>query len=233
MKKLMCLVLLLVLTVCYVGALAEDVTGMWYLSRVTINGVTMNAATVNMGDVTLEMNADGTCILYDEVYSWVKGSEIGEYFITDSSGSQQIFVLDDNGFSTVQGDITIIFDREKAEVFTPGEVVNHPALEDFNGTWSVFLIDNDGTQAFADSMEIQCVITIADGMATLDYATGVYGLSFSSGESTAVLNGNTLNFFSGMSFTLYEGAAYVSWTATNGSIYYFENNTMMRCLNDN
>lgn len=222
MKKLMCAVLLFVLAVCCANALAEDVTGMWYLSRVVTDGVTMNAATVNLEDVTLEMNADGTCILYDEVHSWVKGNESGEYFIADSSGSQQTFVLDDNGFSTVQGDITIIFDREKAEVFAPGVVVTNPSLEDFNGTWSVFLVDNDGTQAFADSMGIQCVVTIADGTATLDYATGLYGLSFSSGKSTAILNGNTLNFFSGMSFTLYEGAAYVSWTATNGSIYYFE-----------
>ena len=238
MKKLMCaaLALMLALTMC-VGALAEDATGLWYLNSVEVAGMSVSAATMGMENYAMEINADGTCTLSfgDDVETGTWSvNENGAYVISDEDDTLEFVLAEDGTLCITEEEdgitMTMVFAREQAvaETLDVGAVYADPTLADFNGTWTMTVMDASGYQVPVTDMGLQFVLTIADGNVTVDF---VYGDESATGATaTATLTDGTLNVQTGMdvegysdlSLTLHEGLTYMSWPVDETTTCYFE-----------
>lgn len=239
MKKLMsaALVLMLALTLC-IGATAEDVTGLWYLNIFEVGGVSMNAASVGMADYVIELRADYTLTTSvgddTEEGTWAM-DENGAIVLTDAEGSVLTLVPGEDGTlsSTLEEEgmtMTLVFGREQAvaEVFEAGDVCADPALSDFNGTWSLFLMDSSGMQVPSSSLGAYILLTIADGSVTLDVAYNELSVTDATVEASLsdgalhIDMGMEVDGFSSLNLCLHEGGKYMSATVEEGTVLYFE-----------
>ncbi len=239
MKKLMCaaLVLMLALTLC-IGATAEDVTGLWYLNTYEMAGMSLNAASIGLADYIIELRKDYTCTMSvgddAEEGTWAV-DENGAIALTDAEGNVMTcvpgedgtlsFTLEEEGLT-----MTLVFGREQAvaEIFEAGEVCADPALQDFNGTWTLFLMDSDGMQVPSSSLGAYIMLTIADGSVTLDVAydeTSASDVTVEASLSDGALSidmGMEVEGFSSLTLSLHEGGQYMSATVEEGTVLYFE-----------
>ncbi len=230
MKKLMCAILALALTLamCF-GALAEaaDVTGTWYLNSVSMEDMELSAAMINM-EATLTIGEDGSCeMVFGEestTGTWETNST-GSYLMTDAEGTVQEFTLVDGVLMAEDEGMGMTFVREKPvlDTFVPGEVVADPALEDFDGEWTLTLIESAGLQISASDAGLELVITIANGFATIDQT---YAGTTAHVESDGLFADGTLTITSAdgaseMAFQLHDDGT-MSWTQADGTIAYFQ-----------
>ncbi len=239
MKKLMCaaLVLMLALTLC-IGATAEDVTGLWYLNTLEMGDLSMNAASIGLADYVIELRSDYTCTTSvgddTEEGTWVM-DENGAAVLTGADGNvltcvpgedgTLVCILEEEGVT-----MKMVFGREEAvaETFVAGDVCADPVLADFNGTWTLFLMDSYGMQVPSSSLGAYIMLTIADGSVTLDVAydeTNKSGVTAEASLSDGALHidmGVEMEGFSSLTLYLHEGGQYMSATVEEDTVLYFE-----------
>ena len=132
----------------------------------------LSAAMINM-EATLTIGEDGSWeMVFGEestTGTWETNST-GAYLLTDAEGTVQEFTLVDGVLMAEDEGMGMTFVREKPvlDTFVPGEVVADPALEDFDGEWTLTLIESAGLQISASDAGLELVITIANGFATID-----------------------------------------------------------------
>lgn len=172
MKKLFSILLTLVLALSamsFAAAEAADIAGTWYLNQAEAEGIALDPAMLGL-DMTLILNADGSCVLSmmgdSEQTSWaVSGSQI-----TIGSGAETITaLLEGENLVIVQDEVKLIFGKEKTqtETYVPGAVRTDATAEDFKGTWSVWMCDMMGMQVPVASLGMGMTIIIDGDTVTI------------------------------------------------------------------
>ena len=136
MKKLFSLVLALCLVCMLIPAVAEDsMAGEWYTN---FSGVSMVLVLGEDGSAQLSMpgtenNAAGTWTLDGEKFT----------LTLDDSPAEGTYV--DGTITLSEGEMSMVFTREKPEEIQIAEVNPAAAAEDFEGTWEIVYVGYDGT----------------------------------------------------------------------------------------
>lgn len=183
MKKISSLLLALVLTfaMCF-GAMAEavDYTGTWALTLMTSGETSIDPAALGM-DMTITLNADGTCSLITmgvaEDGTWA-ATETGVN-VTDATGATNPLTYADG---------TLVMELENTQlIFSPAEPVEEGeyasilaglSLADFNGTWVLEHVETTFGVYGVDELGATMTIVLADGQAKIDMVTADSTLSY-------------------------------------------------------
>ncbi len=228
MKKMMCTMLgLIIVLMLSAGAMAEnetaaDVMGVWYLNSVIgSDGRVFTVVSNNNTRYILKINADGTWTadFSDDENGGLWKKNDAEYVLTDSEETAYTFLLTDGILSYVVGDEKHIFSRVQSAFFTPGEAIANPILEDFNGVWSLFMIETSGFQMSTEDYDLKNSLTIENGSIII-YWNNEGDVTSVKREGT--LTDDILKVSSEITFKLYDEKKYISWIREDGSTYYFE-----------
>lgn len=135
MKKLFSLILALCLVCMLVPAMAEDsMAGEWYTN---FSGVTM---VLNLGDDgSAQLSMPGT--ENTAAGTWALDGE--KFTLTlDDSPAEGTYV--DGTITLSEGDMSMVFTREKTEGIKVADVNPAAAAEDFEGTWDIAYVGYNG-----------------------------------------------------------------------------------------
>ncbi len=147
MKKLFSLILALCMVCMLVPAVAEeDVTGEWYLKTMKQGETEYDAGAINY-NITMTLNADGTGTMLSPTSeeptpgSWtLEGDKITVTFEDSPIGG----TVADGKITLSEGEISMVFTREKPEGIKVADVNPAAAAEDFEGTWEIAYVGYNG-----------------------------------------------------------------------------------------
>jgi len=173
MKKILALstALVLALSLLCAGALAleaADIVGTWYLNLLEGDGMSVNPAVLGM-EMAITLNEDNTA---DMQMSGQEGTH-GTWAIVDG---QLIVTVDEDGlaFALVDGDLVgeegdmkMIFGREKAEAEGASPARTDAVLADFGGTWEAFLADYEGMKVPVEMFGLEVIVAFEGGKGTM------------------------------------------------------------------
>lgn len=129
-----------------------DMLGKWYWSGAVLEGKLIDPNLMGLSMV-FDLKADGTVIRtanigvgeeVDEKGTWVMDGN--QLTITINNGPE-VYTFS-NGQFTGGSDASMIFSRElmDSKAYVPGAIVTKPRLKDFNGKWTIYMLDMDGAQ---------------------------------------------------------------------------------------
>jgi uncharacterized protein (TIGR03066 family) len=153
MKRLISLILIaVVLFVClWANAQNTDVLGKWYWSDGQLGM-----------EMVFDFKADGTVIITTNIAireevgegTWVMDGN--QLTVTSYTGSEALFTFSDGqltgGEMSVDGQrvesSSLVFSKGlmDSQAYVPGDIVTKPSLKDFEGEWTVYMLDFDGGQ---------------------------------------------------------------------------------------
>ena len=147
MKKLFSLILALCMVCMLVPAVAEeDVTGEWYLKTMKQGETEYDAGAIGY-NITMTLNADGTGTMLSPTSeeptpgSWtLEGDKITVTFEDSPIGG----TVADGKITLSEGEISMVFTREKPEGIKVADVNPAAAAEDFEGTWDIAYVGYNG-----------------------------------------------------------------------------------------
>ena len=147
MKKLFSLVLALCMACMLIPAVAEeDVTGEWYLKTMKQGETEYDAGAIGY-NITMTLNADGTGTMLSPTSeeptpgSWtLEGDKITVTFEDSPIGG----TVADGKITLSEGEISMVFTREKPEGIKVADVNPAAAAEDFEGTWEIAYVGYNG-----------------------------------------------------------------------------------------
>ena len=147
MKKLFSLILALCMVCMLVPAVAEeDVTGEWYLKTMKQGETEYDAGAIGY-NITMTLNADGTGTMLSPTSeeptpgSWtLEGDKITVTFEDSPIGG----TVADGKITLSEGEISMVFTREKPEGIKVADVNPAAAAEDFEGTWELAYVGYNG-----------------------------------------------------------------------------------------
>ena len=147
MKKLFSLILALCMVCMLVPAVAEeDVTGEWYLKTMKQGETEYDAGAIGY-NITMTLNADGTGTMLSPTSeeptpgSWtLEGDKITVTFEDSPIGG----TVADGKITLSEGEISMVFTREKPEGIKVADVNPAAAAEDFEGTWEIAYVGYNG-----------------------------------------------------------------------------------------
>ena len=147
MKKLFSLILALCMVCMLVPAVAEeDVTGEWYLKTMKQGETEYDAGAIGY-NITMTLNADGTGTMLSPASeeptpgSWtLEGDKITVTFEDSPIGG----TVADGKITLSEGEISMVFTREKPEGIKVADVNPAAAAEDFEGTWEIAYVGYNG-----------------------------------------------------------------------------------------
>jgi len=187
---------------------AAGIVGSWYLNVLETEGVALDPATIGL-DMVMVFNEDHTALPFVDGQP---ADQFGRWVIVDgkvhaSADENEIANEDGMVFTPVGGNLVVeengmkmIFGREKAGAEPTGvpPVDTDAALADFNGTWSAYLMELEGTWVPLDSLDHSPTLVIEDGKVTLTlYEESLYlegDVSEGVLTATAVDDGSILSF---------------------------------------
>ena len=140
MKKIIA-ILLSALLLCGTAALAEDVTGAWYLSQFVMEDVAINPADMGM-EMTLELNGDGTMIMSapsdegeeKQEGTWTQADNVLTVVIDDTP--QEFTVEEDDLRATMDETSYMLFTREAPVGYVAPAKVAAADIADFEGIYT-------------------------------------------------------------------------------------------------
>lgn len=156
---------------------AKDVVGTWYVNGLSIDGEnTFHPEMMGM-EITFNFTEDGKGEMTNAMeYSDPEVEEM-EWKI---DGDKVLITKNDETVEGEYSDGTISMDadgmyfimnqeKEEYEPYVPGNAVEEPKLEDFNGEWKSTLMDAFGMQmpTAAGLSDVEMTISISDGKASL------------------------------------------------------------------
>ncbi len=205
MKKLFSLILALCMVCMLVPAVAEeDVTGEWYLKTMKQGETEYDAGAIGY-NITMTLNADGTGTMLSPTSeeptpgSWtLEGDKITVTFEDSPIGG----TVADGKITLSEGEMSMVFTREKAEGIKVADVNPAAAAEDFEGTWEIAyvgyngliidpsttgqempgLVVENGTMKFTGNSSMSQAF--GTNAIPLTFADGALGMSVSMGETS-------------------------------------------------
>lgn len=148
MKKLISLILIVCMACMLIPAMAEGVTGTWYLVEMVANGATINPAEMGM-TWTMVLNEDGTADnrmemmgeVQEKSGTWALDGDTVTVTIDDSPAA---FQLTDGKLVIDMDGQTAVFGQEAPEVSAKPAVVAAESEEAFFGDWEISAVDMMG-----------------------------------------------------------------------------------------
>lgn len=189
MKKITALVLCLMLAVsalCCAAAEAEDVAGVWYLSNVEMQGMSLVPSVLGL-EVAMTLNANGAAVMASmgvaERGIW---SQAGDE-VTVDTGVLNHFTLADGRLRSEKDAATgmvLVFSRDPADAqaYAAAPVRTDVALGDFDGVWHAFMMEMLEVQLSLNGEDSAVWIEIENG-------SGVMHSMENGKEETAELDG--------------------------------------------
>jgi hypothetical protein len=187
MKKLFSMILILCMICAMVPAMAEDLTGDWYLNEISAGGASFNPADLGMTFV-FHFNEDGTFKQETEMMeqkdesagTWVlEGTELTLNVTGDEKTIKGTFadgkIILDEGEESGQ---VLTLSREAAVASAKLSTVAAQSEQEFFGDWELSGMDMMGVHVNKDQFEsmgitgYEAKITIADGKVKSDIAMG-------------------------------------------------------------
>ncbi|NLD83650.1 MAG: copper resistance protein NlpE [Clostridiales bacterium] len=223
MKKMMALTLALLMLLSLAPALAEDVTGEWYLTQAVVGETAIDAAALGM-EMTLVLNADGSMTLIsaypgeeanEETAAWALD---GDSLVITADGETQPFgTFVEGRLEAEDGGAKMIFTREKPEAVPAAQPVAAESAEAFLGVWHAARVDMDGTVVPLDmvasmGLDISVALTVEEGKATAQIS--LLGAELPLAEYTAAFADGVLTL------TAPEGAETTLTLYDDGSLSY-------------
>lgn len=165
MKKLIAWTLALLM--CLGLALAEttDFTGVWYLNEMATSMTVIAPASTGMNWV-MTLNADGTAAL-DGLESPGAGTWAVEEdkIVVTLDGEPMVFTLEDGCLVADNNGMMMIFGRETNNI--AGDAKADAAMEDYNGLWNAFMLDERGLRMPLKDTGIVMQIAVNNGKAVV------------------------------------------------------------------
>ena len=136
----------------------ERFGGHWYLNTVTMDGITVSAADLDM-PLTLQMNEDGIAFVNlpeEEEGTWsIEGDNL---IIVIPDEEDSVFLERDGQLFMSDMGVSLVFGREAAQPdYVPGQPAEGVTEADLNGTWECFRVSRSGMsipiELAADSLE--------------------------------------------------------------------------------
>lgn len=174
LKKFAAFVMCFLVMMLPVLAEEQDMLGFWYLNNLTVNGVSVNPALVNM-NLSYDVLEDGTVVVMalDENAQQVQADtgtwkmQDGQFILT-TENLEQAFVCNEDGTITyTDAELSMTFGREAASQVLEGEAspaVQSPAAEDFDGEWKGAYVISDGKQLLLDIFGFDITVNIKDSV---------------------------------------------------------------------
>lgn len=170
MKKMFALILALCLATMMVSALAEDVTGTWYLNGGYANGVEMDISSMGIS-MEFTFNADGSAKVYMEMYGQAQSADgtwtlDGDKLTVTVDGSPLELKYEGDRLAVEASEGTWLYlGREKPVAKEFAAPITAESIEQFNGDWvgtaaSVMGVTVSISEAGMDEMG---VMSIQDG----------------------------------------------------------------------
>lgn len=176
MKKLLSVLIVLIMVLC-ASALAEDLSGIWYLTEGIMGDMSLNLAAMGM-DIVITLNADGTATMISS-YGESSDEQSGTWTATETGlvinaneGATE-FVLEDGKLRLDMGDEgAMIFGREKPEAVELPAPVAAESEDVFLGTWTATNVSMMGMVMPADLAGMSFTMTVAPGKVSMDSGDG-------------------------------------------------------------
>ncbi len=136
----------------------ERFGGHWYLNTMTMDGITVSAADLDM-PLTLQMNEDGIAFVNlpeEEEGTWsIEGDNL---IIVIPDEEDSVFLEKDGQLFMSDMGVSLVFGREAAQPdYVPGQPAEGVTEADLNGTWECFRVSRSGMsipiELAADSLE--------------------------------------------------------------------------------
>lgn len=170
MKKMFALILALCLAAMMVSALADDVTGTWYLNGGSANGMEMDVSGMGIS-MEFTLNADGSANVHMEMYGQTQDAEgtwtlDGDKLTVTVDGSPLELKYEGDRLSVEASEGTMLYlGREKPVAKEFAAAIAAESVEQFNGDWvgtaaSVMGVTVSISEAGMDAMG---VMSIQDG----------------------------------------------------------------------
>lgn len=155
----------------------EDVSGLWYITTMEIEGMTMSPADMGL-EATLEFGDDDAWEMTmsgedPEQGTWELAGE--EIIMHSDTASDVKMAIDEEGMLIGDIDSTIMtFSREKPEATDWASIIGNPVtdevkLSDFAGTWKVIAVEMDEMVMSSDTWGMDATLVVKeDGTASLE-----------------------------------------------------------------
>lgn len=135
MKKLASLILALLLALGCAAVSADDVTGTWYATSVSMDGQTVDPSALGM-EMTLTLNNDGTACMtvlgQEQPCTW---SINGDTLTLSADGSDLPLSYDGTAIIIDDSGVAMKFERTASETFVRPDEVPARDISAFEGTW--------------------------------------------------------------------------------------------------
>lgn len=228
------LTLLFILTLC-VSAMAEDVTGTWYLNSVQINGLNQISEDMLNSELEINWNNEWSFDFMDDEESGTWEKTNTGYKLTDTEGKTSVFTMETkNGVSLLSaildGDILMEFSHEKAfDLNKVGEPYGDVLLSDFKGQWQLFCVAIDDIQLPLGTLGLNQFDLNIDENGKVTFMTKTYNGKTETNKAIGKLVGNRWltvetnnNDYPLIELVMHEGMEYISWTMDNETVCYFK-----------
>jgi hypothetical protein len=145
MKRFISLMLIVAISIVCLCSNAQsiDVLGKWHLSDMVLDGQLLDPNLMGISMV-FDLKADGTVGESIDEGTWVMDSD--QLTITINN-CVDVYAYSNDQFTGGENS-SMIFTRELKDsaAYIPGDIVTKPSLRDFDGEWTVYMLDFDGGQ---------------------------------------------------------------------------------------
>ena len=197
MKKLLSVLVVLTMVLC-ASALAEDLSGTWYLTEGIMGELSINAASMGM-DITIELNADGSAVItsnYEGAESEVQTGTwaLSENGVTITSEGEPIELSLEDGKLCLRMDeeSAMVFGRERVEAVALPAALAAESEEVFLGSWKATDVSMMGIVVPAEAAGMGMSMVVEPGKVTVDTGDGepeVMDTAFADGAMTLTKDG--------------------------------------------
>ena len=177
MKKLFSVLVVLIMVLC-ASALAEDLSGAWYLNEGIMGELSINPAAMGM-DITIELNADGTAMMTSSYGAEESDQQNGTWAateggvtITTESNTIELKLQDGKLRLEMDAENIMVFGREKVEPVALPAALAAESEDAFLGSWKATNVSMMGMVVPAETADMGMSMVIEPGKATIDSGAG-------------------------------------------------------------
>lgn len=177
MKKLFSVLVVLIMVLC-ASALAEDLSGAWYLNEGIMGELSINPAAMGM-DITIELNADGTAVVTSSYGAEAGDQQKGTWDATESgvaittdSDTIELKLQDGKLRLEMDAESIMVFGREKIEPIALPAVLAAESEDIFLGSWKATNVSMMGMIMPAETAGMAMSMVVEPGKATIDSGDG-------------------------------------------------------------
>ncbi|MBQ9263750.1 MAG: lipocalin family protein [Clostridia bacterium] len=174
MKKLISLILALCMACLMLPALAEEVTGDWYLTEILMGEESINPAAFGM-NMVLTLHDDGTMTMAggengEEKGTWTMENGVVT-LVQEDVEDTMVLSLEDGKLTASEDGLGMTFGREAPEAMVVPQPIAAQNEDAFLGTWSLSSISLGGMMVPAATFGMAEQFVIEPGKATETNAT--------------------------------------------------------------